>query len=82
MTEPKFMQVLNETEMLTSTQAGDLIQWKHKCAPTLTFDDHSYMKKNINAIIQISRSSDNHHHVSASCDITGKAWNTQTNGLV
>ena len=81
--EPKCIQVLNGTEMLTGTRGGHLIQWNiHTCTPTLTFDDQSYMQAHTSAINQISLSGDNQHLVSASSDGTAKVWNTRTKSLV
>ena len=81
--EPKCIQILNSTEVLTGTRGGHLIQWNiHSCKPTLTFVDPMEAQAHRAAINQIAISSSNEFLVSASSDGTAKIWNTNTKSLV
>ena len=81
--EPKCIQILNNSEVLTGTRGGHLIQWNlHSCKPTLTFVDPADVQAHRSSINQIALSENKEFLVSASSDGSAKIWNTNSKGLV
>ena len=81
--EPKCNLSLNNTEVVTGTRGGHLIQWNiHSCAPTFTYEDPADLQAHRSSINQISISSDHEFIVSAGNDCMAKIWSTRTKMLV
>lgn len=81
--EPKCAVALSNSEVVTGTRGGHLIQWSiHSCAPTYTFEDPANMQAHRSAINQISLSGDYEYLVSASSDCTAKIWSTRNKMLI
>lgn len=81
--DPKCITCLNNTEMITGTRGGHLIQWNiHSCVPSFNFEDPNDMQAHRNSINKISISSDHEFLVTASNDCTAKVWSTRSKQLV
>ena len=80
--EPKCIVALSNSDMVTGTRGGHLIQWSiHSCAPAYTFEDPADMQAHRSCINEITLSSDYEYLVSASSDCTAKVWSTRTKML-
>lgn len=81
--EPKVLLALSNSEMVTGTRGGHLIQWNiHSCAPTFTFEDPADLQAHRGPINSIQISSDYEFIVSASSDCTAKIWGSRNKMLV
>ena len=81
--EPKVLLALSNSEMVTGTRGGHLIQWNiHSCAPTFTFEDPADLQAHRGPINSIQISSDYENIVSASSDCTAKIWSSRNKMLV
>ena len=81
--EPLCAALLSNTEVLTGTRGGHLIQWNiHSCKPSAFFVDMVDEQAHRACVNQIALSTSKEFVVSASSDGTAKVWNTSDKSLV
>lgn len=81
--DPKCMQVLNNSEVVTGTKSGHLIQWNiHSCKPTHTYVDGNEGRAHNSSINHMVLSEEKDLIATASNDGTAKVWNAINKDLV
>jgi hypothetical protein len=81
--DPKCIQVFNNSEMITGSRGGHLVQWNiHSCTITVNYIDPADTQAHQGGINHVALSTDKEYIVTASSDCTAKVWSTRERSLI